>query len=96
MYHHIKSCISVEVQDLLPFVFLIKEAKVNKKRTSLCGKSFFVYINKVLYQILVRDTLVLLYTTNSLGKHVCDGNLLNLGATVGVWDGVCEHNFLKG
>ena len=41
---------------------------------------------ELLYEILRRNTLVILYAADSLSKHIRDGELLNLVATLGVRD----------
>lgn len=48
-----------------------------------------------LYKVLRRDALVLDHSADGLGQQVGDGDLLDLGAALGVGDGVGEDNLLK-
>jgi iron complex transport system ATP-binding protein len=48
-----------------------------------------------LYKVLRRDALVLDHSADGLGQQVGDGDLLDLGTALGVWDGVGEDNLLK-
>lgn len=50
--------------------------------------SFLLYIImwELLYEILRRNTLVILYAADSFSKHISDSELLNLVATLGVRD----------
>ena len=49
-----------------------------------------------LYQVEVADALVVDDATDGLGKHVGYGELLHLGATLRVGDGVSENNLFEG
>ena len=73
----------------------MKEESENKqKKRSLPAQEeqgrllFCLYIImwELLYEILRRNTLVVLYAADSLSKHISDGELLNLVATLGVRD----------
>ena len=48
-----------------------------------------------LHQILRRNALVVNHTANGLGEEVGHTELLHLGATLCVGDGVGEHNLLQ-
>ena len=63
--------------------------KKEPSRSRRVGKApFLLYIImwELLYEILRRNTLVILYAEDSLSKHISDGELLNLVATLGVRD----------
>ena len=63
--------------------------KKEPSRSRRVGKApFLLYIImwELLYEILRRNTLVVLYAADSLGKHISDSELLNLVATLGVRD----------
>ena len=66
-----------------------EQKKKETSRSRRVGKApFLLYIImwELLYEILRRNTLVVLYAADSLGKHISDGELLNLVATLGVRD----------
>lgn len=69
----------------------------HKKESSFLKERLLVnlYDDISLYQILGRDTLVILNTANGFCKHICNRNLLNLCATLGVRDGISEYYLLK-
>ena len=70
-----------------------EESENEQKKRSLpaqeeCKAPFLLYIImwELLYEILRRNTLVVLYAADGLSKHISDSELLNLVATLGVRD----------
>ena len=68
----------------------------DKSSTFVCYRSVTTESRKSLDEVLVADALVVDNAADGLGKHVGNGELLDLGTALGVGDGVGEHNLLEG
>ena len=63
-----------------------RKTKVGRKLLRFPPTRLYIIMWELLYEILRRNTLVILYAADSLSKHISDGELLNLVATLGVRD----------